>query len=335
MNNLNRPTSAPPAIRGLHHVTAIGSDPLTNFRFYTQTLGLRLVKKTVNFDDPGTYHLYYGDGQGQPGTILTFFPWPGARRGSRGAGQATATSFLVPAESLDFWQHRLEGQGVIVEGISTRFDDEKVLSFLDPDGLKLELIARSSEEDGTPWQTPEISPEQAIRGFDGVTLTVQNRKATGDILEAMGYRAEREQGARTRYVGDATVLGAIVDVLHTPQQGLGRVAAGSVHHVAFRVASDEEQLAWRERLIEAGMMITPVKDRQYFHSIYFREPGGVLFEIATDPPGFTFDESPKALGTSLRLPPWLEGQRQQLEATLPALNIETGEAAKIEAGGSR
>ena len=306
-------------IAGLHHVTAIATDPRTTLEFYTRVLGLRLVKKTVNFDDPGTYHFYFGDATGSPGTILTFFPWPRARRGRRGAGQVTVTSFAVPEASLGGWVERFDRHGVVHEDPSSRLDEE-VLTFLDPDGLKLELVATAEPGPGVPWEDGPVPAEAAVRGISSVTLAEQGYEATARLLtEILGFRPVAEEGHRFRFETGAGGAGARLDLLCTPDAPPGHVAAGTVHHVALRAADDEDQKAWREVLAEGGLNITKVLDRRYFHSIYFREPGGVLFEIATDPPGFTLDEPVEELGTGLELPPWLESHRQRIEDALPDL----------------
>ena len=316
-------------IAGIHHVTAMASDPQANVDFYTGVLGLRLVKKTVNFDDPGTYHLYYGDEVGHPGTILTFFPWPMARRGVQGVGQATVTSFSVPQGSLGWWAERLGGLGVVFEAPRSRFDEE-VLALLDPDGLRLELVTR--EDDGrAPWTGGPVPAEHALRGFDGVTLTEWNPEVTSEVLTGtLGFRQAGQQGDRFRFEAGSGADSSRVDVLASPAGARGHISAGTVHHVAWRTADEADQLAWREAAAETGLYVTPVLDRQYFRSIYFREPGGVLFEIATDLPGFTRDEPVESLGTELKLPPWLEPERQRIAGILPP--IEVHEAAK--AGGA-
>lgn len=308
---------------GIHHVTAIASDPRSNLEFYTDVLGLRLVKRTVNFDDPGTYHLYYGDHVGTPGTILTFFPYPGARRGTRGVGQATTTAFSVPEGSLGWWVERLDRYGVPRDEPVERFDEE-ALTFLDPDGLKLELVAHDGVGEPISGEGGPVPAEVAIRGFHSVALTLGSATPTADILvEGLGLEAAGEAAGRARFRGTAPI-GARVDLIESPGTSRGTVAAGTVHHVAFRVPTEAEQVAWRDRLIEAGLGVTPVQDRRYFRSIYFREPGGVLFEIATDPPGFSADESVEELGSGLRLPPWLEPHRGQIEASLPLLDGDQG-----------
>lgn len=321
--------SAP--ILGLHHVTAIAGDPRTNVDFYSGVLGLRLVKKTVNFDDPTTYHLYYGDGVGSPGTVMTFFPWPGVRRGVLGSGQTHTTSFAVPEHSLEFWRHLLEESLVRADDIE-RFGVPG-LAFADPDGMRLELLASARlEDDREPWEGASVPAEHAIRGFDGVTLLHSDPAATASLLvDTMGFRMVADDGPRVRYQSGNGGSGTFVDLLHDPNAPPGRVAGGSVHHVAFRVADDDAQNAWQNRLAGAGHPTTEVKDRMYFHSIYFREPGGVLFELATDNPGFTADESVEELGSGLRLPPWFENVRDRIERALPSLENprkeKPGEAA--------
>ena len=307
-------------IKGLHHVTALAGDPQANVDFYVVVLGLNLVKRTVNFDDPGTYHLYYGDDVGHPGTILTFFPWPGAPRGRRGTGQATATAFAVPQGSLEWWTERLAGQAVDFDSVEERFG-ERVLPFYDPDGLKLELVEQEGVAGWSYWQEGTIPAAHAIRGFHGVTLTVAGFERTAELLTTMGFQAGGKEGNRYRHVSGHRERGAAIDLVCAPEIQPGVVAVGTVHHVAFRSVSEEDQLGWREKIAKTGLDVTPVVDRQYFHSIYFRDPGGVLFEIATDPPGFTLDEKPGQLGSALRLPPWLEPRRRRIEETLPPIRV--------------
>jgi glyoxalase family protein len=308
-------------ISGIHHVTAIASDPQRNLDFYVDVLGLRLVKRTVNFDDPGTYHFYFGDGLGHPGTILTFFPWPNARQGQRGTGQAVTTSFSVPAGSLGWWRDRLTAREVPFETPLSRFEEE-ALVFYDPDGLQLELVAHSGADDQYLWREGPIPAEHALRGFYGVALALEGYERTAALLtETMDFRLLAESGNRYRFQADAGVPGSILDVLCVPVGQRGRVAAGTVHHVAWRTPNDTAQRAWRERFAGLGLNVTPVLDRKYFQSIYFREPGGVLFEIATDTPGFTLDESPDELGSVLRLPSWLEPRRAEIAQALPKLHL--------------
>ncbi len=308
-------------IAGIHHVTAIASDPQRNVDFYTEILGLRLVKRTVNFDDPGAYHLYFGDETGSPGSILTFFAWPMAGRGQAGVGQVEVTSFSVPEGSLNYWEQRLLSASIPVERSGKRFDEE-ILTFADPDGLRLELVAHSKADTAArPWKDVSVPVEQAIRGFYSVTLCEQGYEATARVLETMGFRKTGERGNRFRFdVGDGGA-GAHVDVLCASEAAYGRAAVGTVHHVAWRVADDNSQLSWRKVLVGKHLNVTPVIDRCYFHSIYFREPGGVLFELATDPPGFTADEPVDKLGESLKLPPWLESSRKRIERALPPIQL--------------
>ncbi|WP_255171084.1 ring-cleaving dioxygenase [Natrononativus amylolyticus] len=298
---------------GIHHVTSIASDPQRNVDFYTDVLGLRLVKKTVNFDDTHTYHLYYGDEVGTPGTVLTFFPFENGRQGRVGRGQTSATAFVVPEGSIEYWTDRLESHDLEVDAPRVRFD-ETVVPFRDHDGQPLELVAGTTDVD--PWDDGPVPAENAIRGFHGVTLESLDPDQTGRVLETLGYEPVERDGERTRYraSGDRA---AVVDVRERADTPQGRQGVGTVHHVAFRVPDEETQLEWRERLTDSGLRVTPQKDRQYFKSIYFREPGGVLFEIATDGPGFARDESEAELGTDLKLPPWLESDRERLEERLP------------------
>jgi glyoxalase family protein len=307
-------------ILGIHHVTAIASDPQRNLDFYTELLGLRLVKRTVNFDDPGTYHLYFGDDAGTPGTILTFFPWPMAARGSAGVGQVAVTSFSVAEQSLGYWERRLSSARVPVERSGKRFEEE-VLTFADPDGLKLEMVGHAGAKEPRPPRNAVVPEEHAIRGFYAVTLWEQGFEATADLLRTMGFRSLAEQGNRFRFDVGEGGAGARVDVLCVAEAPHGRVSAGTVHHVAWRVADDESQRAWRQHLREKHLNLTPVIDRCYFHSVYFHEPGGVLFELATDPPGFAIDEPAQSLGENLKLPSWLEPYRKEIEGTLPPIQL--------------
>ena len=307
---------------GIHHVTAISGEPQRNVDFYVGLLGLRLVKRTVNFDDPGTYHLYYGDGAGSPGSIMTFFPWVGAPQGRIGAGQLTVTSFSFPASSLGYWTERLVESGVRFEKPEARFG-ETVLRFPDPDGLRLELVA--SPEDGREgWADGPVLPEHTVRGFNHVTLLSTDPVATSQLMtDALGFRQTGEAEGRTRFAAGDGGPGNTVDVANGAGFPRGAMGVGTVHHVAFRVPDEEMQLELRERVAALGYNVTPILDRNYFRSIYFREPGGVLFEIATDPPGFGADEEPERLGEQLKLPPWLEAQREQLEEVLPPLRVPT------------
>ncbi len=307
-------------IPGIHHVTAIAGDPQRNIDFYATFLGLRLVKLTVNYDDPETYHLYYGDEDGHPGTILTFFPWPGAPLGRKGAGQATTTSFSISRDSVEYWVERLSKRGVSFTGPTDRFGEE-LISFADPDGLSLELAASAGEGRIGRGRGP-VPKEHSIRGFFGVTLSEEGYERTSALLTTtLGFRLIKQEGNRYRYASEGGGPGALVDILCQPDARPGVVSVGTVHHVAWRTPDDEQQKLWREDLVRAGSNVTPVIDRKYFHSIYFREPGGVLFEIATDPPGFTVDERKEELGTRLMLPPQLEPFREQLNQALPSVKM--------------
>jgi len=311
-----------PRIAGLHHVTAVTGDAQRNLDFYTGVLGLRLVKRTVNFDDPGSYHLYYGDERGRPGSLLTFFAWPGAPAGRHGAPQAATTSFSVPPGSLDFWGERLAASGARPDGPFARLDGERFLELRDPDGLRLELVAgTAAPADPGPRPSGPVPAERAIRGLHGVALAEEEPGRTAELLvRTLGFEPAGADGDRSRYVGEDAAA-RVVDVLRAPGGPRATLGAGVVHHVAFRTPDDETQEHWRRRVASAGPDVTPVIDRSYFRSIYFREPGGVLFEIATDGPGFAVDEPEDALGTSLRLPPRYERERAAIESVLPPLRL--------------
>lgn len=305
---------------GLHHVTSISSDPQRNVDFYTDVLGLRLVKRTVNFDDKYTYHLYYGDEVGTPGTVLTFFPFEGGHQGRVGRGQTNATAFVIPQDSVDYWVDRLKERDVDVDTPHIRFD-ETVVPFRDHDGQLLELVTGTSDIE--PWADGPIPANKSIRGFHSVTLDSLNPEQTSTVLETLGYNSIAQDGDRTRYERDEP-RASVIDVLSRPDAPRGQQGVGTVHHVAFRTPDTQTQEEWRQPLSEIGLHVTPQKDRQYFTSTYFREPGGILFEIATDGPGFTCDEFASDLGTELKLPPWLESDRAMLEERLP--EIETAVA---------
>lgn len=308
-------------ILGLHHITAIAGDAKRNFNFYSNILGLRFIKKTVNFDDPGTYHFYFGDEVGSAGTILTFFPWgEGIQQGRKGSGMATEIGYSVPKGSLDFWQKRFEKYNVIYNKPAEKFG-EKYLTFLDPDGLKLELIESKTEDNRKAWETDEVKADVATKGFHNITLTLNDIKPTAAILtEIFGYKLIDQDVNRYRYATDAVENAAIVDLVELSDEKRGLNANGTVHHVAFRVQNDEILMHFREKIEDYGLSITPQIDRQYFHSLYFREPGGVLFEIATDNPGFTVDESLEELGKNLKLPAQYESHRKSIEDHLVKIN---------------
>ena len=299
-------------IQGLHHVTAITNDAQKNHDFYTQTLGLRLVKLTINYDDPAAYHLYYGDAAGSPGTLLTFFAWPGPR-GTAGTGQVAETAFAVPEGTLDWWQKRVAGEAI------SRFG-QKTLLVHDPDGLPLALVETSGTVDNNTWREGGVPLQYAIRGFHGITLAETDERLPAGILEGrFAYRQTAREGNRIRYESQGQHA-RVVDVLtqpHTP----ARMGPGQVHHVAFRTPTDDEQKAWLRQLRADGHLVSPVMDRDYFHSIYFREPGGTLFELATDGPGMAINEPAATLGTRLMLPAWLEDQRAAIQSALPPLML--------------
>ncbi len=306
-------------IQGIHHITAMAGDPQANIDFYHTLLGQRLIKKTVNFDDPGTYHFYFGDETGTPGTILTFFPWPGAVRGQRGNGEVAATAYTIRPGSLDYWQERLAAHGVTPGQLQKRFGAD-VLPFQDSDGMIVELIVDEGPAAIDIWEDGPIPSEHALRGFHSVTLWVAETAGTADLLtKSLGYTFAGQEGNRHRFHAAGNNTGHTIDLLERAGQPFGRLSAGSVHHIAFRTVDDEEQLEYLAALRQDGYNVTSVQDRQYFHSIYFRAPSGVLFEVATDAPGFLYDEPRSALGTDLKLPPWLEPQRARISERLPPI----------------
>jgi glyoxalase family protein len=315
----------PQPVAGLHHVTAIASDPQRILDFYVQVLGLRFVKRTVNFDDPGAYHFYLGDDVGSPGTILTFFAWPMATRGSVGVGETSAVGFRVPAASLEFWEQRLLAAGVPVERADERFG-EAVLSLGDPDGMRVEIVASGATGELHAPRTSDVPTEHAIRGFHGVTLCEVGYELTAQVLEAMGLSKEGQENNRIRFSAKGSAAGRHIDLMIQPQRTYGQMGAGTIHHIAFRAPDDAAQLEWREVLAGLALNVTPVLDRNYFRSIYFREPGGVLFEMATDPPGFAVDEAVETLGEALKLPAWLEKRRLTIENLLPAIEMPHAKA---------
>jgi glyoxalase family protein len=307
-------------ILGLHHITAIAGNAQRNFDFYTNVLGLRLVKKTVNFDDPHTYHFYYGDKEGTPGTILTFFPWEGITPGRRGVGMATEIGYSVPHGSLEFWLKRLEDMNVTHNKPAEKFG-ETYLTLLDPDGLKLELTIPAVEDTRSAWTTPEINDNVGLKGFHNVTLSLSKIDKTAEILtDVFGYKLIEENVNRYRFKTDAIENAAIIDLVGLPGEQRAVNAGGTIHHIAFRVKDDASELHFREKLIKKGLGPTPVIDRNYFNSVYFREPGGVLFEIATDNPGFAVDEPVETLGQDLKLPSQYESHRSEIEKILPKIN---------------
>lgn len=313
--------ASPPRLSGIHHVTAIAGDPQRNLDFYTEVIGLRLVKRTVNFDDAGTYHLYFGNATGAPGSILTFFPWPGVRRGVIGNGQVTASSFAVARDAVAFWRDRLRSFGIPVTEAEPRFD-EPVLRFDDPDGLGLEIIGTERAQPTSAWSRADIPADHAICGFHSVTLSAEAYEGTAALLsDVMRFALIGQDGSRYRFAAPGGAAASIVDVLCAPAGPEGALGAGTVHHIAWRTPDDAQQAAWRGTLVKGGYNVSPIMDRSYFRSIYYREPGGVLFEIATDPPGFATDESVEHLGERLMLPRWLEKSRPAIEHRLAPLTL--------------
>jgi glyoxalase family protein len=309
-------------INGLHHVTAISGAPQRNLDFYAKVLGLRFVKRTVNFDDPSVYHLYYGNETGAPGTAMTFFPWEHLGPARRGTGEVALTAFSVPDDSLEFWREHLSGLGVPHHDLEPRFG-EPALALSDPDDLPVALVIAAEPDPRPAWTTAEIGPEHAVRGFHGVCLTLDHRATTAELLtEVMGYERVASGGRVHRYAAPYSDVARYVDIVEDPEAAPAVSGRGAVHHIAFAVADDDVQDHFRQKLISAGHRVTPRIDRTYFHSIYFRIPGGVLFEIATEGPGFTLDEPRETLGQSLRLPPQHEHLRARLERYLPPLTVE-------------
>ncbi len=306
-------------VHGLHHVTAIASEPQENLDFYVGTLGLRLVKRSVNQDVPGSYHLFYADAVGTPGTDLTFFPWPDMDPVLEGAGQAQEVQFGVPSGSLDWWRERLADAGIRAGRRELRFG-QPVLPFRDPHGQRLALVETDDERAWEPWTAGPVSPDRQLRGMHGVRLVVRDGGATGRVLEdVLGFREAGESDGWWRYGVEGGGAGRWLEVREAPGARQGRWGTGGVHHVAFLVEDDDEQAAVRERVLAAGLRATEPIDRFWFRSVYFREPGGVLFELATAGPGFGRDEAVEELGSRLILPPWLEERRGAIEAALPPL----------------
>ena len=310
------------SISGIHHVTCITGDVQKNVDFYVSVLGLRFVKKSINQDLPDTYHLYFADYVGSPGTAMTFFGWPTWPPRRTGTGQVTTVSFAVPERSLDYWAKRLVSLHQDAER-GKRFGVD-VLTLRDPDGIEVEIAGEAKSNGWVPWKDGPVPTEHAVRGFHSVTLTVAEASKTKELLSGtMEFLEVANDGNRTRFETGEGGPDAIVDVVEAPDAGEGQESIGTVHHVAWRARDDAEQVAWRDALVTVGRNVTPVIDRWYFKSIYFREPGGVLFEIATDGPGFTVDEKPEQLGSSLSLPPWFQVRKDRLEETLTPIVVPT------------
>ncbi len=318
-------------LNGLHHVTAIASDAQRNVEFYTGLLGLRLVKKTVNFDDPQSYHLYYGDGRGTPGTILTFFVWPGGSKGRVGSGEPSRVAFAVPEGSLPWWRRRLSEAGVEVKGNGTVFGGETI-SFADPDGMQVELIESDAPRDVQIWTDGQVGADSAIRTIAGVTLTRTAKPSSDELYtQQLGFREIGTEDGRRRFASGEGNSESFIDVVEPEVAGHGRMGAGTIHHIAFRTPDDATQLEWLQKITGLGLHVSPVMDRNYFHSIYFREPSGILFEVATDGPGFAVDEAAETLGESLQLPAQYERARTQIEAILPPIHLpQRAGVSKVE-----
>lgn len=314
-------------IRGIHHITAIAGDAQENLDFYNGVLGMRLVKRSVNQDDPGTYHLFYADGEGHPGTDLTFFPWAQMPAGRKGAGLSVEVQLAVPAGSLDFWAERLAGYQVDTSPVETRFGD-RALPFRDPHGMDLALVETRDERTFTPWDNSPVPPERQVRGLHAARLWERSLATTANFLTGvLGFEQTGSDGGWTRFEVAGGGSGKIVEVQEVPDARRGEWGVGSVHHIAWRLPDVEQEMALREQIIGAGAHPTGLIDRFWFKSVYFREPGGVLFEFATDGPGFALDEDPSRLGEQLILPPWLEPHRSAIEEVLPPLALPVASRA--------
>lgn len=305
------------ATSGIHHISAIVGHPQENIDFYAGVLGLRMVKQTVNFDDPGTYHLYFGNNEGKPGTIITFFPWANAFQGEIGDGQVGVTSYAIPRGALEFWKDRFK-KFKISYTMERRFSEESI-RFQDPHGLVLEMVERDEGETNI-WTFGGINPVVAVKGFAGATLYSSQPEQTAHLLESvMGLERIGEEGETIRFQSSAP-LGNVIDLKKTSGKR-GRMGVGTVHHIAWRAEDDQDQLEWREYVRSNGYGVTPVRDRNYFNAIYFREHGEILFEIATDPPGFAHDESPGEMGEKLMLPEQYENMRDRIKRKLIPIEV--------------
>ena len=319
------PTNVP----GIHHVTAIAKDVQRTVDFYVLVLGMRFIKKTVNFDVPDTYHIYFGDNVGTPGSAMTFFGWPHLPWGPAGAGQVAAVAFAVPAGSLDYWQKRLAELGL--EALREERFDTGIIALRDPDGIAIELVGEASDARWQPWAQSPVNEANQVRSFHSVGLCIREEEPTVEFIKkVMGFREVGRDAGRTRYATGEGGPHSMLDLLVRPDAAVGAETTGTVHHVAWRAFDDSHQAEWRETLVGAGREVTPVIERKYFRSIYSREPGGVLFEIATDQPGFTIDESVDELGTGLRLPPQHEHKREGLDYNLPPITVPAFVPARIE-----
>lgn len=305
--------------KGIHHITALAGDAQQNAEFYVHKLGMRLVKKSVNQDDPGTYHLFYGNAEGDPGSGLTFFPWPMAQQGKPGVGEAVKVALAAPAGSMEYWAERFGEQGIDFSGPYDRFG-QQAIGFDDPDMMKLELVFDEGVRQIPGWEKGTVPAEHTIRGFMGATMLLEDHGPTADVLNNLfGFEESASEGNRWNYTTDAAIGSSVII-----EEGEYRPSAngrGIIHHVAFRAEDDDELESLREKVVEMGLSPSQVIDRHWFHSVYFQSPGGVLFEIATDGPGYDVDEDPDKLGQKLILPPWLESKREMIEKRLPDINV--------------
>jgi glyoxalase family protein len=310
-----------PPIVGIHHITAMASDAQRNIDFYVSVLGLRLVKRSINQDAPDIYHLYYGDEAGSPGTAMTFFPFGRAARGTRGHGEVSRVAFAVPPSSQNYWLERLRTSGIVTDGPFERFG-EALIAFQDPDGLMIELVFTERQTLQAPWKNGPVPPEHAVKAFYGVTMGLAEAEASIEVLQGiLGARFIGQEGNRQRYSIGVEEHAAMIDLIIDPTLPPARQSAGSVHHIAWRVTDDAAEEYWQKVVHRHGLAPTEIIDRFYFHSIYFREPGGILYEIATDNPGFTVDEPLASLGSALVLPPWYEVHRSAIERSLPPITV--------------
>lgn len=305
--------------KGIHHITALAGDAQKNAEFYVHKLGMRLVKKSVNQDDPGTYHLFYGNAEATPGSGITFFPWPMARQGKPGVGEAVKVALAVPSGSMEYWAERFGEEGIDFDGPYDRFG-QQTIGFKDPDLMNLELVFDKQVDQMTGYEHSTVPAEHGIRGFRGTTLLLEQRGPTADVLQSLFGFEETDNGAnKWHYTTDAQIGGSvIIEEAETKPSANGR---GIIHHVAFRAEDDDELSSLREKVLEMGLSPSQIIDRHWFHSVYFRSPGGVLFEIATDGPGYDVDEDPDKLGQKLILPPWMESRREMIEKRLPEIKV--------------
>lgn len=308
---------------GIHHITAMCGDPQANVDFYCGVLGLRLVKVTINYDDPGTYHLYYGDGLGRPGSLYTTFPWPSSYRGTPGLGQVESVAYSVPKGAHGFWKERLTTKGIPFTSNLNALN-ESVLSLADPDGITVEIIESANDgRSASAWDG--LGDDVAIRGFHSAGIaSARPGESTQFLINTLGFREIYNDGETIRFEVGAGGAGTYVDIIDRPGRDFGRMGGGTVHHIAFRTESEQMSEQWRQIIVANGRNVTPIVDRNYFKSLYFREPGGVLYELATDPPGMTYNESLDQLGSGLMLPPWLEERRDEIESVLPTFTSPAG-----------